>query len=114
MERGFSVKNSLLVANLATKSLVAHRIVCDHMKFNNVSVEDVEIWPTFCYSVKHTRLRYSTYLEEQKKDKFQNVRSHKQKQVQKKITAVNKKKAMLENTIQECRQVCCGCQNVSK
>ena len=48
------------------------------------------------------------HLEEQKKDKFQNVRSYKRKQVQKEITAINKKKAMLENTIQECRQVCCG------
>ena len=50
------------------------------------------------------------HLEEQKKDKFQNVRSYKRKQVQKEITAVNKKKAMLENTIQECRQVCCECR----
>ena len=110
MERGCSVNKSLLVENLATKILVAHRIVCNHMKVNNVIVEDVVICPTLCCSVKHARQRYSTYLEEQKKDEFQNVRSsHKQKQVQKEITTVNKKKAMLENTIQECRQVCCGC-----
>ena len=114
MERGFGVNKSLLVESLTTKSLVAHKIVCDHMKVNIVSVEDVEVCPSLCCSAIHVRQRYNTYLEEQKKDKFQNVRSHKQKQVQKKITAVNKKKAMLENTIQECRQVCCGCQNVSK
>ena len=108
MERAFSVNKSLLVENLATKILVAHRIVCDHMKVNNVSVEGVVICPTICCSVKHVRQRYSTYLEEQKKDEFQNFGSHKQKQVQKEMTAVNKKKAMLENTIQECRQ-CCGC-----
>ena len=80
------------------------------MKVNNVSVEDVEICSTLFYSVKYGRQRYSTYLKEQKKDKFQNVRSHKWKQVQEDIKAVNKKKAMLENTIQECRRVCYGCR----
>ena len=44
------------------------------MKVNNVSAEDVEIIPTFRRSVKHGRQRYSTYLEEQKKSKFQNDR----------------------------------------
>ena len=42
-----------------------------------------------------------TYLEEQKKNKVQNYRSLKRKQVQVEIRAVKKKKAMLENTIQE-------------
>ena len=60
MERGFNVNNFLLVENLATKSLVAHRIVYDHMKVNNISIEDVEIFPTLCGSVKHARQRYST------------------------------------------------------
>ena len=60
MERGFNVNNFLLVENLATKSLVAHRIVYDHMKVNNISIEDVEIFPTLCSSVKHARQRYST------------------------------------------------------
>ena len=99
MERGFSVNKKLLVENLATKSLVAHRIVYNHMKVNSVSVEDVEICLIVCCTVKHARQWYSTYLEEQKKDKFQNDRSHKRKQVQEEITAVNKKKAMLEDTI---------------
>ena len=67
VERGFSVNKSLLVKNLATKSLIAQRIVYDHTKVNHVSVEDVEVCPTLCRSVKHARQRYSTYLEEQKK-----------------------------------------------
>ena len=71
------------------------------MKVNNVSAEDVEIIPTFRRSVKHGRQRYSTYLEEQKKSKFQNDRFFKWKQIQEEITAVNKKKAMLENTMAE-------------
>ena len=44
------------------------------------------------------RQRYSIYLEDQKKNKVQNGRSLKRKQIQEEITAVNKKKAMLENT----------------
>ena len=71
------------------------------MKTNNDNAEDVGICPTLCPSVKHARQRYSTYLEEQKKNKVQNDNSPKWKQVQEEITAVNKKKAMLENTTRE-------------
>ena len=71
------------------------------MKINSVSTEDGEICLTLGCSVKHARQRYSTYLEEQKKNKVQNVRSLKEWQVQEEITVVSKKKAMLENTIWE-------------
>ena len=40
-------------------------------------------------------------LEEQKKNRVQNDRLLKRKQVREEITAVNKKKAMLETTIRE-------------
>ena len=69
------------------------------MKVSSVSAEDMEICLTLCYSVKHARQRYSAYLEEQKKAKVQNYRSLKERKVQEEITAVNKKKAKLENTI---------------
>ena len=70
------------------------------MKVNNVSAEHLEIDSTLRRSVKHTGQRYSTYLEEQKKNKVQNYRSLRRKQVQQEITAVNNK-IMLENAIQE-------------
>ena len=70
------------------------------MKVNNVSAEHLEIDSTLCRSVKHTGQRHSTYLEEQKKNKVQNYRSLRRKQVQQEITAVNNK-IMLENAIQE-------------
>ena len=81
--------------------MIALRIVYDHIKVNNVSAEDWEICLTLCCSVKHARQRYSTYLEEQKKNKVQNDRSLKQKQVQEEVTVVNMNKAMLENAIWE-------------
>ena len=71
------------------------------MKINSVSAEDGEICLTLGCSVKHARQRYSTYLEEQKKNKVQNDRSLKQKQVQEEVTVVNMNKAMLENAIWE-------------
>ena len=70
------------------------------MKVNNVSAEHLEIDSTLRRSVKHTGQRCSTYLEEQKKNKVQNYRSLRRKQVQQEITAVNNK-IMLENAIQE-------------
>ena len=70
------------------------------MKVNNVSAEHLEIDSTLRRNVKHTGQRHSTYLEEQKKNKVQNYRSLRRKQVQQEITAVNNK-IMLENAIQE-------------
>ena len=70
------------------------------MKVNNVSAEHLEIDSTLRRSVKHTGQKHSTYLEEQKKNKVQNYRSLRRKQVQQEITAVNNK-IMLENAIQE-------------
>ena len=96
MESGFSVK-FLSVENLATKSGTAQRRVYDHMKFNNVSSEDMEICSTLFQSVRHARQSYSAYVEEQKKSNVQNDTCLKRKQVQEEITAVKKKKAMLEN-----------------
>ena len=46
VERGFIINNSLLAENLATKSLIAQRIVYDYMKVNNVTAEDGEICST--------------------------------------------------------------------
>ena len=74
VERGFIFNNSMLVENLATKNLIAQRIVYNYMKVKNVSAEDVEIFPTLGPSVKHARQRYSSYLSEQKKSKVQNDR----------------------------------------
>ena len=68
VEYGFSVNKSLLIESLATKSLIVQRIVYNHMKANSVSAKDEEIFPTLCCSVKHAGQRYSTYLEEQKKN----------------------------------------------
>ena len=67
VERGFIINKSLLAENLATKSLIAQRIVYDYMKVSNVSAEDVEICLTPCCSVKHARQGHITYLEEYKK-----------------------------------------------
>ena len=102
VERGFSVSKSLLVKNLATKSLTAQRIVYDYMKVNDVSAEDVEICPTLC-CIKHDRQRHSTYLEEQKKNKVKNDRSLKRKKTQDETAAVNKKKSILNNKIRGLR-----------
>ena len=73
VERSFSINKSLLVENLAAKSLITQRIVYDYMKVNNVSAEDVEICLTLCCSVKHARQRHIAHLEEQKKNKVKNL-----------------------------------------
>ena len=53
VERSFSVNKSLLVENLATKSLIAQRIIYGYMKVNNRSAEDMDICPTHRLNVKY-------------------------------------------------------------
>ena len=48
--------------------------------------------------------------EKRKRTTFKMLHLTNENKFKKQITAVNKKKAMLENTVQECRQVCCECR----
>ena len=41
VERDFSANKSLLVKNLGTQSLIAQRIVYDHMKVKNINAKDM-------------------------------------------------------------------------
>lgn len=68
VERGFSVNKAVEVENLKELTLVAQRIVCDHV--NSVGgVLKVELSKPLLLSVKMSRQRYEKYLDQEREKK---------------------------------------------
>ena len=68
VERGFSVNKEVEVENLKEHTLVAERIVCDHV--NSVGgVLKVELSKPLLLSVKMSRQRYEKYLDQERQNK---------------------------------------------
>ena len=68
VERGFSVNKEVEVENLKEHTLVAERIVCDHV--NSVGgVLKVELSKPLLLSVKMSRQRYEKYLDQERQKK---------------------------------------------
>ena len=101
VERGFSVSKEVEVENLKEHTLVAQRIVCDHV--NSVGgvggVLKVELSKPLLLSVKMSRQRYENYLDqEREKEKTEQERS-KRKCVLEEIEEVKKKKKRIDAEI---------------
>ena len=99
VERGFSVNKSMLVENLSTESLVVQRMV-----YNALNAEDVEITPQLGQSVKGVRQRDLSHLGKKNMTKVRSEKTPKRKAVQDEIIEVNRKKGMLETSIEELRK----------
>ena len=68
VERGFRVNKEVEVENLKEHTLVAQRIVCDHV--NSVGgVLKVELSKPLLLSVKMSRQRYEKYLDQEREKK---------------------------------------------
>ena len=79
VERGFSTNRELLDQNMRGETLIAQRIVEDHMRGNNLQPQDLEMTHKLMEFVKNARKEY--YLDQQKRsqNKIQNEKT-KQKQ----------------------------------
>ena len=91
VERGFSVNKELEVENLANQSLVAQRLVCDHI--NAVGgILNVSITQPLLTSCSAVRKRYERYLEEQRQNKKSEEGSRKRKSLLTEIEELKDKK----------------------
>ena len=89
--RGFSVNKGVEVENLKKHTLVAQRIVCDHV--NSVGgVLKVELSKSLLLSVKMSRQRYEKYLDQEKQKKKPEQERSKRKCVLEEIDEIKKKK----------------------
>lgn len=69
VERGFSLNNNAIKTNMSPESLVAKRIIKDHMIANNLKPHTIEITKQIIRAFKSGRQKYSLHLEEEKKKK---------------------------------------------
>ena len=91
VERGFSVNKEVEAENSKEHTLVAQRIVCDHV----TSVEGVlkiELSKPLLLSVKMSRQRYEKHLDQERHKKKTELERSKRKCVLEKIDEVKKKK----------------------
>ena len=91
VERGFSVNKELEVENLANQSLVAQRLVCDHI--NAVGgIFNVSITQPLLTSCSAARKRYERYLEQQRQKNKSEEGSRKRKSLLIEIEELKEKK----------------------
>ena len=96
VERGFSVNNAMLAENMKEESFVAHRLVYDAVTALNCPVSKVPITKDLVRNVKAARIRYTTYLEDQKKETMEEKKSQKRKLIQQEINdTTNRKKRLV-------------------
>ena len=89
--RGFSVNKEVEVENLKEHTLVAQRIVCDHV--NSVGgVLKVELSKPLLLSVKMSRQCYEKYLDQEREKKKTEHERSERKCVLEEIEEVKKKK----------------------
>jgi vacuolar-type H+-ATPase subunit I/STV1 len=97
VERGFSVNKQLSIDNMHERTVVAQRMVCDHIKSVG-GVTKVKLTKELMISVSSARQKYVDYLEQQKKDQAKEAQSRKRKQLDEEIEQLKVKRRQLELT----------------
>ena len=91
VERGFSVNKELEVENLANQSLVAQRLVCDHINAVD-GILNVSITQPLLTSCSAARKHYERYLEQQRQNNKSEEGSRKRKSLLTEIEELKEKK----------------------
>ena len=95
VERGFSVNKEVEVENQKEKTLVAQRLIIDHIRAVG-GVLNVEITKELLISAGGARQKYIAYLEEQKREKSNTALAMKRKAHMEELGELKKKKARVE------------------
>lgn len=81
VERGFSVNKDILACNMGEDTVFAFRTVHDGVKHMGCKVHEVPVTKAMLQSCRHSRQRYTAFLEEQKKNKKANEAEDRRKQM---------------------------------
>lgn len=98
VERGFSINKELIVENQRERSLVAQRLIVDHVRSVG-GITKVEITKELLLSAAGARQKYHGYLEEEKKKKEQQAVDLKRKALTDDLEDLKKKRARMEADI---------------
>ena len=102
IEKSFSFKNVILEEFLTTKSLIAQRIVLDHMISNDSKPEPIMITTKLIVAVKPSRLKYEQAKIEKAKKKIKDSKSEIiTKEINELKTKVNRLKKVNEQLDEE-------------
>ena len=99
VERGFSVNDELLDVNMLAKTLIAQRIVHDHMCSEGIKAHELNINPSLLGHVKDARKRYFADQQERSSQKSKSERDEKLKAVNADIADFNQQISLLEKTV---------------
>ena len=98
VERGFSVNRQIEVENLHEESVVAQRLVCDHIN-NAGGIHKVYVSKQLLISAASARQKYMAHLDERKRAKVTEEVARKRKDVLEEIDELKRKKKRLESDI---------------
>lgn len=98
VERGFSVNKEISTTNISQKTLVARRIIKDHM-ISIGGIEHFVITKELIQSCKLSRQQYMKSLESEKSKSEEKVKSEKRKRIEENIKDLKEKRRKMENDI---------------
>lgn len=98
VERGFSINKELIVENQKELSLVAQRLIVDHVRSVG-GVSNVAITKELLLSAGGARQRYHRYLDEQKRVSKRDAVDLKRKELSDELQGLKKKRATIETDV---------------
>ena len=100
VERGFSVNRQVEADNMTGQTLIARRLVCDHVNacggVMNVDVTSKQLLIS-CSSARH---KYFAHLEDEKKKHGNDERNRKRKCIEDEVDSLRKKKVAYEKDVE--------------
>ena len=98
VERGFSINRQIEVENLHEESLVAQRIICDHLQAVG-GILKVNLSNELLISASSARQKYMAHLEMKRNEKLREESTNKRKSVLDEIDEMKTKKKRIKTDI---------------
>ena len=98
VERGFSVNKSILGVNMKEQSIVARKIIRDHMLANNLVPHTIEITNKMIVMFKAARQMYNVYKEEMAATSLKEIVTNQNKIIDSEIASTKSRCVELQNT----------------
>ena len=99
VERGFNINSEILVENLSSRSLIAQRMVYDHVTSSGSSEHDFVIDPELRVSCINAHSKYKEYLKKNKLEKQKTREDEKVEELLSEIQTLNRKQLTIRKTI---------------
>ena len=72
VERGFSINNNVLLTNMKEETMVARKMICDHMRANNLKPDTININTDIIKAARGAAMKWKLAQEDERKAKESN------------------------------------------